>query len=238
MFNLEKTLNINNIYNRQRDLYLKILFFSFPLFLFLEILRNQISEINLLQLVPGFYILLLLTSFLFLIFFSDFIFQISIQRDDNKEIGTKTREKIIGIITTRLQFFFITILLSFFITTIIPSSLESFNSYGEQTLENLWSFDEVLNLESVLFLLLIIISQIPVFFLSTFNTEISIRNLPGIWKALTLGVSILSGILTPTIDAYTQVTFAFATLFLYSLIIFICEKRLQIKNNFSSGLTS
>jgi hypothetical protein len=238
MFNLEKTLNINNIYNRQRDFYLKTIFFSFPIFLFLEILRNQISEINLLQLIPGFYLLLLLTSFVFLIFFSDFIFQMSIQKDQQKKVGTKTREKLIIFIITKLQFFLVSLLTLFFITTIIPSSLESFNTYGEQTLENLWSFDEVLNLESILFLLLLFLSQIPIFFLSTFNTEIAIRNLPEIWKILTLGISIFSGILTPTIDASTQLTFSFATLFLYSLIIFICEKRLQIKNKGNSSLTS
>jgi dihydrofolate reductase len=50
--------------------------------------------------------------------------------------------------------FLLSLLLSFFtfalsVITIVPISLDSFNSYGEKTLENIWSFDEVIGLETL-----------------------------------------------------------------------------------------
>jgi hypothetical protein len=238
MFNLEKTLKYITNYNSQRDFYLRAFSYSIPLFLFIEFLRNQLSEIDFLQLIPGFYLLLLLSLFIFLIFFSDFFLIYSIESDIKKEIGTKTSNKLIFLIFKKLSFLIFFFVSLFLICVIIPLSLESFNSYGEETLENLWSFDEVLNLETILFFLLIILSQTPIFFLTSCNTEIQIKILPELWKYLTFFICVFSGILTPTIDAYTQLNFCFATLFLYSLIIFISKKRLQIKDKGYYSLNS
>jgi len=72
MFNLDEPLVINNSYFVQRDLYLKAFLYSVGVVTFIDFLRNQVSEINLLQLVPGFYLVLLFFSLILLIFSSDF----------------------------------------------------------------------------------------------------------------------------------------------------------------------
>jgi hypothetical protein len=58
MFNLDEPLVINNSYFVQRDLYLKAFLYSFGVIIFIEIVRSQIAEIDLLQLIPGFYLIL------------------------------------------------------------------------------------------------------------------------------------------------------------------------------------
>jgi len=63
MFNLDEPLVINNSYFVQRDLYLKAFLYSVGVVTFIDFLRNQVSEINLLQLVPGFYLVLLFFFF-------------------------------------------------------------------------------------------------------------------------------------------------------------------------------
>jgi len=108
-------------------------------------------------------------------------------------------------------------------------SLDSFNSYGEKTLENLWSIDEVLNLETILFTTLLSISQFPVVLLAGLTSEIVINSLPEYWKIISFIIFAVSGLLTPTIDGYTQLSFAFSAFALFFLIISILEKRLNLK---------
>jgi len=69
MLNLDETLELYNDYILQRDAYIKSILYSAGTITFLDIIRQQVPEINLLQLVPGFYLFLLFTSFLFLVFF-------------------------------------------------------------------------------------------------------------------------------------------------------------------------
>ena len=59
MFNLDETFLLNNSYVVQKDLYLKSFLYSFGVFSFIDLLRGQVAEIELLQLVPGFYLILL-----------------------------------------------------------------------------------------------------------------------------------------------------------------------------------
>ena len=47
----------------------KVLSFRLLLVIFVDILRGQVAEVNLLQLIPGFYLILFLFLFLFSIFF-------------------------------------------------------------------------------------------------------------------------------------------------------------------------
>ena len=94
MLNLDETVELNNSYLIQRDLYLRGLVYSFGVIIFIDLIRGQVAEVNLLQLVPGFYLILLFLAFLFLIYFSDLIANTPIQLDFNKGLGTKTIEKI------------------------------------------------------------------------------------------------------------------------------------------------
>jgi Sec-independent protein secretion pathway component TatC len=122
------------------------------------------------------------------------------------------------------------------LNTIIPLGLDAFYSYGEKTLENFWSFDEVLNLETILLIVLITLSQIPVVSLNTLNTEKDVNFLPEFWKTLSLVIFLASGFITPTIDGYTQLSFALSAISLYLIVISILEKRVNVKFNTTSIL--
>lgn len=238
MLNLDGTLVLTKQYITQRDFYTKGIFYSIGVIIFIEIFRNQVAEIDLLQLVPGFYLLLLFVSFLLLVISSDFLFRFSFEKDNKKEIGTRTVSKIYRILSSKFSIFLFWFAFCLVIYMIIPLSLESFNSYGEKTVENIWSFDEVINVEINLFLLLLVLFQFPVFFIEYIISEIQMNILPEFWKILSVGISIFSGIATPTIDGYTQLTISFSTLFLYILIISISEKRLDMKKRGLFSLAS
>jgi Sec-independent protein secretion pathway component TatC len=113
--------------------------------------------------------------------------------------------------------------------SVIPLSLDSFNNYGEKTLENLWSFDEVLTLEITLFIILIVLSQLPVVIITAFTTEKDVNIFPEFWKSLSLFIFLVAGLLTPTIDGYTQLSFAGSAVSLYLIIISVTEKKVNIK---------
>lgn len=231
MLNLDETLEINSSYVVQRDLYLKGLVYSVGVVVFVEIVRGQVAEINLLQLIPGFYLLLLFVSFICLMVFSDLFFRVPFETDNTKAYGTKTLNQLEKGIAMKFSFFLFTTGLLIILNTVIPLSLDSFNSYGERTLENIWSFDEVITLEIILLVLLILLSQTPLIFISYFTTEKDINILPEFWKTISLLIFVGAGFLTPTIDGYTQLSFAASALSLYLIIISIIEKRVMIKYN-------
>jgi hypothetical protein len=229
MLNLDETLFINSFYLSQKDFYLKGFLYSAGVLIFLDFLRSQVSEIDLLQLIPGFYLILLFVSFLFLLALSDFISTTSTTLDSKKDFGTKTITKIELFIALKFSFFLIFSILFIILNSVIPLSLESFNVYGEKTLENIWSFDEVINLELILLFFLLILSQLPVIITVYLTTEKDSQILPEFWKSLSLGIFLLSGFLTPTIDGYTQLSFAFSTLSLYLLLINFVHKRINTR---------
>lgn len=229
MLNLDETLGRKISYNKQRDLYLKGLLYSLTVLIFVTILRNQISEVNLLQLIPGFYLILLFISLLIVVSLSDLFLRLPIELDEKKENGTKTIERMEIFFVIKLSFFFLSTYLLIVLNTIVPLSLDSFNFYGEQTLENLWSFDEVLALELILLLILILLSQFPPIAIYQLTTESQVTFFPEFWKSLSLVIFIGSGLLTPTIDGYTQLSFATSAISLYLAVINFIEKRINIK---------
>ena len=229
MLNLDETFEINNSYVIQRDLYLRGFLYSSGVIIFIELVRAQVAEVDLLQLIPGFYLIVLFISFLVLLYISDFLLRIPVESDNDKVFGTKTIERAETGISVKLSYFLFYCCLGSSLNSVIPLSLDSFNSYGEKTLENIWSFDEVISLEIILLTILLLLCQIPVIFLVSLNNEKEISILPEYWKTLSFIVFIASGILTPTIDGYTQLSFAFSALSLYLIIIIILTKRLDIK---------
>jgi hypothetical protein len=237
MLNLDETFELNNLYVIQRDLYLKGFLYSFGVVIFIELVRGQVAEVNLLQLIPGFYLIVLFISFIVILYFSDLLIRVPIESDNEKIFGTKTIERAENAILTKLAY---TLFYGCLITTlnsVIPLSLDSFNSYGENTLENIWSFDEVITLEVILLTILLSLCQIPLLFILSLNNEKEISILPEYWKSLSFLVFIASGILTPTIDGYTQLSFAFSSLSLYLIIIIILTKRLDLKFNTMKSLS-
>jgi Sec-independent protein secretion pathway component TatC len=92
-------------------------------------------------------------------------------------------------------------------------------------MENSWALDEILILEIFLLIILLIISQIPLFILNSISTEKTISSLPNYWKGFSFFIFLVAGFLTPTIDGYTQISFAGCTLFLYAFAINLLQKR-------------
>ena len=93
----------------------------------------------------------------------------------------------------------------------------------------MWSFDEVLTLEITLFIILSVLSQLPVLIITNFTTENDVNIFPEFWKSLSLIIFLISGLLTPTIDGYTQLSFAGSAVSLYLIIISLTEKKVNIK---------
>ena len=231
MFTLEENFRSDEFYTFQTDFYLKGIFYFFGVIILLEILRSQISEVELLQLVPGFYFFIFFIAFLFLIIVSNFLFRFPIEIDNLKGYGTHITSKMEINIGLKFSFFLFSSVLIFVLNTVIPLSLDSFSSSGEKTLQNTWSLGEVILLESILLFFLISISQIPVLFFFTFNNRLSIELVSQFWKLLGFWMTVIAGFLTPTLDGYTQINFACATFFFYLLIVNFLQKRLFLKFN-------
>lgn len=230
MFNVEETFDLNPKYFVERDLYLKGFGYSFGVIIFIESIRRQVAEVNILQLIPGFYLLLLFISFLFLLYFSTLFYELVLERDKKKFAGIKILMKMTNGVLMKLSFLLFVTEILLVLQTVIPISLECFNSYGEQTLDNTWSLDEVIGLEIILLGILLLLSQFPLVILKQLMTQISIQSLPRYWKPISFGIIVSSGFLTPTIDGYTQLSFASSTLSLYLLLLNFSQKRLAGKN--------
>jgi hypothetical protein len=89
----------------QRDLYLRGFLYSFGVIVFIELVRAQVAEVDLLQLIPGFYLIVLFISFLVLLYFSDFLLRIPVEADNDKIFGTKTIERAEKGISLKLSYF-------------------------------------------------------------------------------------------------------------------------------------
>ena len=231
MLNLDDTFERINDYNNQNEFLTKFFFYSVIVLILVEILREQLPEVNLLQLIPGFYLFFLFSTFFFFLIFSNFFVEIPSFLDRKKIFGTKTIVKL----NVSLNFL-LSLLLSFFtfalsVITIVPISLDSFNSYGEKTLENIWSFDEVIGLEILLNSALFFFSQLPLILLFFFTTQRDFIFLQKLWKIICLSTFLLAGFATPTIDGYTQLSFSTFGLSFYLLILNSLIKRKNYKIN-------
>jgi len=231
MFALDDTFLSEIFYVIQTDFYMKGIVYFTGVILFFEILRSQISEVDILQLIPGIYFLLFFISFLLLIFSSDLLFRLPVEIDNLKSYGTKVTSKVEMNILLKISFLLFFSLLIAVLNTVIPLSLDSFNSSGEKTLENTWSLDEVLSIEIILGVILIIISQIPLFFIINFNTQKVIAILSQFWKILVFAITLIAGLLTPTLDGYTQISFALSSFSFYLFIVNFLQKRMLLKLN-------
>jgi Sec-independent protein secretion pathway component TatC len=170
------------------------------------------------------------------VFSSDLLVRIPLELDNNKSLGTKTIIKLEFGILIKLSLLLLFSASFITINNVLPVSLDSFDSYGEKTLENIWSFDEVLNLETSLLFIIIILSQLPILTVSNLGTEKIVNKLPQFWKLLSFLIFLIAGFLTPTIDGYTQLSFSASAIFLYLIIINIIQKRINIKFNGTSSL--
>jgi len=107
----------------------------------------------------------------------------------------------------------------------------------KKSLEDLWSFEEVLNLEVLLISIVVVLSQLPNVTIFYLTTERDGRILPQFWKDFSFLVFLISGLITPTIDGYTQLCFSFSAIWLYLTGLNILQKRIFFKffGNLSSN---
>jgi Sec-independent protein secretion pathway component TatC len=146
-----------------------------------------------------------------------------------KSLGTKTKNKLETLSLLKFSTFLFFLCILTITNTVIPLSLDSFNNYGEKALENVWSFDQVLTLEITLYIILIIISQIPIIVVANFSNEKDLRTMPELWRIISVSIFTIAGMLTPTIDGYTQLSFSFSALILYLIIIYVTSKKVNTK---------
>lgn len=224
MLNLNETIDNYNLYIIQTDLYWKIILFSVAVFSVIDELRAQISEVNLLQLIPGLYLGVIFSSYSFLILISYLFARLPFEIDNEKIRGTKTFFRFDTKITSKSFVTLYSIGLYFVFITILPISLDSFNSYGEKTLENIWSYDQFIDIETSLLILLATILQIPLIITLPYYSEIQIQIIPSYLKNYIFIVCILAGVLTPTVDAFTQIGFIVIGITLYFLMNSILKK--------------
>lgn len=229
MLNLEDTLISLPSYNSQRDLPIRGFVYAGGILIVINALRAQIAEVNLLQLIPGFYFFLLLVCFLYLLVSSNLVNEIPFLIDQRTIWGTKTPTKYQIWVAVKFSFFTISTGMVIVLNTLIPISLDFLNSTGEKTLENTWSFGEVLGLELFLLLVLTILFEVPFFLIAKKYNEKKLQRFPQVWKRFSILIFLFSGIITPTVDVSTQLSLAFATFSLYLIVITILTKRLSLK---------
>lgn len=229
MLNLDETLFANKFYLCHFDIYLKPIAFSLGSFILVSVLRAQIPEINLLQLIPGSYLIFLFSSFFFLIFFSELVFRVPQEFDNQRLLGAKTKIRLQGPLSLKFSYLLIASAGLYAVYLLIPLSLDCFDLYAGSTLENIWSFDEVINLDIIFLTLFFCLAQLPCFGIYFLTNEKAVKTLPKNWKIITIVATIFAGIVTPTVDGPTQFNFSAFSMLIYLLIIYIIEKRANVK---------
>jgi TRAP-type C4-dicarboxylate transport system permease small subunit len=94
MFNLQESFELNKPHLVQKDSGLKLILCFFGIQIFLDSSRNQIPEIQLVQLIPGISLLFFFLAFFFLILNSYWISNYNQSLDCRQTGGTKTKKKL------------------------------------------------------------------------------------------------------------------------------------------------
>lgn len=229
MFSIDNAFFSNSVYLLQKDLYLRAISLVLGVFFLIEFIRAQIPEVEVLQLIPGLYLFVLFIGWLFLISLSYSIQRFPHNVDNRKASGTKTLNRIElgligkGCIATTIGQLMINL------NTVIPIGFDAFYNYGEQTLENIWALEEIIGIEITLLIFILIIAQIPILTLLNYTGENYLLRIPNIWRSIGVISFILGGIITPTIDVFTQLSFAASTYSLYLLVISVTNRRMFMK---------
>ena len=229
MFTTTKYVITIPSYKIQKDLYSTGIAYTFASFTFLELLRSQVPEMNVLQLIPGYYYFLLFVSFVVMFGLSYLLFYIGKKIDVRKATGRKSPNKMLVIILTKLGFFITFASLLLVLNTVIPLSYDSFDISGQTMLVDVWSFQEIIGLETGLICFLILICQVPIVSIINLDTEEDGMKLPAIWKDIIVVSLLIAGVITPSFDANTQLCLATGGLIFYVLVITIVQKVLKVK---------
>lgn len=229
MFNIYETFTLFKIYIAQRDTALSFFIYSGGVVIFINDIRAQLPEIEIVQLIPGLYLFVLFIGLVFLTYFAKFILNLTLFIDLRKSNGTKTLNRFQGMGIFKAGFILASLALYIMLNLVVPIGFDSLTLSGEKSVENAWTLSEIVGFELFLILVLVFISLIPIYLGNTYLTEEFALELPKYWKELSILSVAFAGIVTPTIDWYTQINFAGSTLIFYIVTIIFVQKRVRLK---------
>ena len=229
MLNMPESLESMPNYRIQRDVYIRFFSYVIGAILFVSLLRAQSPEIDFLQLAPGFILILIFLCSILIIGFSTYLFKIPLELDLKKDLGTKTSEKLELIMIIKFGFVLIGLLMVVVLVLILPVSLDSLDASKDSQVESLWSFQEILKLEVLLTSLILSLSQLPNLTIFSLTSEKDINILREFWQNFSFITFVISGVITPTVDGSTQLSFAFSAISLYLVILAMGGKRANQK---------
>ena len=207
--------------SRGFHLFCQFIFLSILIFLnitfFVELLEIPSTGIKLFQLSPdeyfietikiSFYISLILLGPIFMIEFKLFI---------NPGLVKDEKKLLSPMLVMSINLIFISILFAYLV--LIPAAIKFFIVYSQNMIAPLWSFVDYFDFILSIFLITAIVFQIPTLqlILGIFDI-ISGSNMLSLGKYVTLATFIISAILTPSTDPFTQFLLSFAILTRYFL---------------------
>lgn len=224
MLNLPETLALSLPYPYQNSEIIKFLGFFIGGVVFLDFMRYQVSEITLLQLIPGIYFSLLLTSFASCLFFSWSIVKFIRENDWVKRGGTRlvVRVFVRQIILFSAQYVIIAFFLLF--KVIIPLSFESFSLFASTTFINFWELNEFFNLESSLGTYIYLLAQFPLFTIGPDYNVIDFSFARIFTRDYLFSLTVIAGLFSPTLDVTTQINFILIGIGFYFIISSFLKK--------------
>lgn len=224
MLNLPETLYLSVPYPYQNSGFIKFFGFLIGGVKFLDFLRFQVSEITLLQLVPGVYFSLLFVSFGCLLFFSFTIVNVIRKNDWVKKGGTRLVIKIFIKKITLFTSQYIGGAVFLLFNLIIPLSFESFSLLATATFANFWELNEFFNLESSLGTYLYLLSQFPLIAIGPEYSLLDFYFSPLFTRDYLFSTTVTAGLFTPTLDVTTQINFILMGIGFYLIISSLLQK--------------
>lgn len=224
MLNLPESFFFFLPYSSQYSVVLKSLGLFIGGFKFLEFIRFQISEIVILQLMPGVYFTFAFLFFGILFFFSYQYIKLIRGNDWIKKLGVKGLLRFVYRRIVQSIFFYIGIGFFAFFTQIIPVTFESFSYITSSTVANLWELGEFIGLETTLSFLVYIFTQLPFFLIGPDYSFFQFIISPTYLRDSLFAISLAAGLLTPTLDVSTQINFILIGIGFYLLISIFVEK--------------
>jgi|LakMenEpi03Aug12_release.lakeMendotaPanAssembly.Ray.scaffolds.fasta_scaffold00561_14 hypothetical protein len=225
MLNVKETRYLFFLYKKQKDFLIRTPFFLFTSIIFLESIRGYAPDVELLINTPATYVFCFLVVFLILMFFSSFLNELSLFVDAKKVRGVKRIDKLLR--KQRLKSFFLLTFTGLYIVILIilPCSLDSITTViAQQTNKNYLSFEQIGSIEIGLFVNSLFYFQLPSFVICPGYSEIQYDSFIYYYKEYSFVVSFLAGIITPTVDVPTQLTFIVLGNFFYFYVILSIKK--------------
>jgi sec-independent protein translocase protein TatC len=214
-------------------------FFSFVISIFIVVyfflqldslvlfFKEPAIGVKFLQFVPGEYVLTSVKIVLCCGLFTSVpftLYQISLYVSP----GLTEEEKKILVPTLIGSLVLFTLGLFFSYRLILPTALQFFINYGSEIIEPFWSFDQYFNFSSTLILTTGVAFLLPILQLVLgISGIITIKQMIAACKYVLVLTTILSAIITPSTDPFTQLLLASALFFLYlvgtGLVWFFCR---------------